>query len=617
MATQLYRLFLRQFLTWLLIFQLTRLIFVGWNWARFSDLPFGEILRLPLASLYLDTAMTCYFMGIPYLLFAAAILSEKNVFLTINRWFTAALVVVVSCITIGDLPIYDEWQSKLNYKAIAMLDTPSEVIHTATNAQLFGGTAAIVLLSWLGIWLFGKMTGAPTLPRRKPYYFSISFLILTPGFLTIGLRGGLQQIPIQVSDAYYSKHNILNTAATNSVFHLMSSCLQNTKAGKPYHFLPAAEADSIFVAMNQPVRDTTLPIFTTEKPNIVLVILESWSADLLSAFGGYEGIAPQMEQMAKEGIVFKNCYASGLRSDQGMAAIFSGFPAQPRTSIIKQPNKVEHLPCIITPLKKAGYSTSFLFGGQLSYGNIRSYMYFNGFDRITEGKDFDTNLPTCKLGVADEYLFQRQLADLSKEKEPFFAAMFTLSTHSPYDVPMKPVLDWGGKENAYLNSVVYADRCLRDFMEQARKQDWYKNTVFVFVSDHSHPSPKNWQFNQPELRRIPLLLFGEAIKPEYRGMVDTLPATQTDLAATLLAQLGLPTADFIYSNNLLNPQAPRHAFFTFDEGFCLVKPSSQVCWHVKDNRVEYEKVASADEKQGLVKEGQAFLQVLMDAYFRY
>jgi phosphoglycerol transferase MdoB-like AlkP superfamily enzyme len=610
--------FLRQFLAWLLFFQLTRLIFVAWNWALIKDLPYSELLALPYHAVYLDTAMSCYFMGVPFLLFAGAILTKKHIFLRINTWFTALLVAVTGIITIADLPIYDEWQSKLSYKAISMLDTPSEVVRTATNAQLFGGTLAIILLSGFGIWLFNKITGKPNLQQRLPLYMTIPFLLISPFLIGVGLRGGLQQIPIQVSDAYYSEHNIFNTASTNSVFHLMSSCLQNTKAGKPYRFLPKAEADSIFASLHNPNADSTTHIFNIEKPNIVLVILESWSADLLSICGGYAGIAPNMEALAQNGVLFKNTYASGLRSDQGMAAILSGFPAQPRTSIIKQPNKFEHLPCINKDFEKLGYFTSFLFGGQLSYGNIRSFLMYNGFDRIVEGKDFDEKLPRGKLGVADEYLFQRQLEELEKERQPFFAAMFTMSTHSPYDAPMQPVLDWGGKENAYLNSAVYADRCIADFMEKAKQMPWYKNTVFVFVADHSHPSPKNWQYNQPESRRIPLLLYGEPIQQQYRGMVDSLPASQTDIAATLLAQLNIPTNAYPYSKNLFNPNVQRSAFYSIDEGFCMMKQGGQVCWHVDTGGwTEYEVPNPTQASQRLVKEGQSILKRLMDDYFSF
>jgi phosphoglycerol transferase MdoB-like AlkP superfamily enzyme len=610
--------FLLQFLFWLIFFQIARLVFVFWNASAMTALPIGELAVIPFKSVYIDVAMASYVMAVPYLLFAVAIWTERQWPLRLNRGFLAILIVITSIITIAELHIYDEWKTKLSYKALAFLGTPSEVVRTATTGQLVGGTVAIALLIWMGFWLFKKMGLGKEVPLcRKPYWQSLLFTLLMPCLIAIGLRGGLQEVPIQISDAYYSKHDILNLAATNSVFHLMSSCIHGIDAGQPYRILPEADAKGLFDKMTRPEQDSTTRIFSIEKPNIVLVILESWTADVVEACGGYPDLAPNFNELTKGGVLFTNCHASGLRSDEGMAAILSAFPAQPKTTIIRMPNKYRHLPCIKNELAAAGYASSFLFGGQLSYGNIRSYLYFNGFDRILEGKDFDPSIPRCKLGVADEYLFERQLSELAEKRQPFFAAMFTLSSHSPYDTPMEHKVDWGGKDNSFLNSIVYADRCIGDFMEKARKTDWYKNTVFVFTADHSHPSPKNWHPWQPESRRIPLLFYGEPIKEALRGTTDTLPASQTDLAATLLAQLGLPTAAYKYSNNLFNPHGPRHAFYSLDEGCCIVKKEGQVCWHKEDGHTDFVKPGDTYVTRHIKQEGKAYLQEVVGDYFAF
>ncbi len=607
-----------QCVAWLLFFQLTRLIFVAWNYAEFRQLPINEVLILPYKALYLDTAMTCYFMGIPFLLFVMALFSEKKIFLTISRYFSAFLVILVSFLSLCELPIYDEWHTKLNYTAAAVLFTiPEEVVRTATWGELFLGIIGTMILSIIGIFLFKKIVPIDPQPKRNPLILNVLFTLLTPGLLLLGLRGGYQQIPIQVSDAYYSQHNVLNIACTNSTFNLLSSCLKNKQAGKPYEFMPKQEANAVFSALTQASQDSTTHILTTQKPNIVLVILESWSGDLVKSCGGYDSITPNMEKLIQQGVFFSNCYASGYLSDQGMAALFSGFPAQPKTSIIKQPNKYEHLPCINQELQENGYQTSFLFGGQLSYGNIKSYLYFNHFGRILEGKDFESSVPQCALGVADEYLYKRQLQELAKEKQPFFAAMFTLSSHSPYDMPMKEVLHWGEKEKPYINSVLYADACLGDFIKKAKQESWYNNTLFIFVSDHSHHSPKNWAAIQPEYRKIPFLLYGEVIKPEYRGKNYPFVVSQLDFSATLLGQLGITSSRFPYSKNIFNPSSPRYAFYSFDEGFCMIKPEGRLCWHVKDQHIDFEKVDKPEDKAKMVKEGQAFLQKVMEDYFRY
>ncbi|CAN5750189.1 alkaline phosphatase family protein [soil metagenome] len=609
--------FIRQFFSWMIFFQVTRLIFVVWNREEIAAGSTGEIFSTFYHGIYLDVAMSCYMITLPWLFFSLSLLTEKQIFLRISRWFTFLLIILVSMLTISELSIYDEWHTKLTYKAIWFLGNPSEVFRTATGKQILFGIPGIALLSAIGIFLSKKLTPVDLKPTRRPLAQLILFLILTPGLIFLGMRGGFQQIAVQVSDAYFSKQNILNVAAVNSTFNLFSNWIESANAGEPYHFLPGPVANEEFKKLHAVEKDTTIHILTTLKPNVVLIVLEGWSADLVKSCGGYDSITPHFETLISDGVLFTNCYASGSLSDQGMAAVFSAFPAQPKSSVITQPNKYMHIPSLNTPFKNVGYTTSFMFGGQLSYGNIRSYMYYNAFDKIIEGKDFDASIPKGKLSVADQYLFDRQLKELSTERTPFFAAMFTGSTHSPFDFPMEEKLHWGDKEKAYINSVYYADNCIHNFIESAKKTSWFKNTLFIFVSDHSHNSPKSWQFNEPNYRHIPMLFYGEVIKPEYRGLKYTEVASQTDLAATLLKQLNLDADKFTYSKNLFNPYINHFAYYAFDEGFGIVKPEGHLTWHVKENRTEFAKSNSPQQETQMKKEGQAFLQTLMDEYFKY
>lgn len=615
--THLVWLFLRQFLFWMLFFALTRLIFLLWNIEETRGSGAGEVLAAFWHALYVDAAMAAYFMGVSWLLFAAGGFWRPQLFLRINTWLHSIFIVAVSFLTIGELPIYDEWHHKLTFKALWFLGDPAEVINTASTLQLLLGLPSVGLLAWAAIWFY---------KRAVPWQFAVqpalwkhtAFVLLAPVAVFWLLRGGFFQVmPVQVSDAYYSRSNFLNTVSVNSTFHLFSNIFQNRNAGEPYKLLPPDEAKRVFEQMVKAPADSTVQVLTSTRPNVVLVVLEGWSADLIEPLGGYPGITPHFNKMLGEGISFDSCYASGSLSDQGMAAVFSAFPAQPKTSIITQPDKYTHLPCLSTAFSKAGYATSFMFGGQLSYGNIRAYMYYNQFGRITEEKDFGSEIPKGKLGAHDEYLFNRQLSDLNREKQPFFAAMFTLSTHGPFDIPMKPELNWGGKEKEYINSALYADRCIHNFLESARKQPWYSNTLFIFVPDHSHNSPRNWSFNEPNYRRIPMVFYGEVIKPEYRGYHCRKICSQIDLAATLLTQLKLDAAPFHYSKNLFNTYAPEYAYYAFDEGFGWIRPGGHVVYEVRQNRIEHEKVSSDAQRNKLITEGKAWLQIMTEEYWNY
>lgn len=609
--------FLKQFATWLLFFLITRSIFLFYNFSDLHDAGFGETLASFFYALYVDVAMCCYIMALPFLLYVVMYFWSSPLPDRINRIYNTIVVVIVSIITISELTIYDEWAHKLTFKAIWFLRNPSEVFHTASWAQLLLGISGIIFLSTVGWKLFSKILGPYYVAPERRWVHSIAFTLLTPALLVTGLRGGWRPIPIQVSDAYYSNNNFLNYVSVNSSFHLMSSIFQS-RTTEPYRFMPDAEAETLFTALHTLPKDTTIAVLDTTRPNVVLVVLESWAADLVQTLGGFEGITPHTNALMKNGIVFDSCYASGNLSDQGMAAVFSAFPAQPTTSIITQPEKYNHLPCMNKEFKKAGYSTSFLFGGQLNYGNIRAYMYFNQFDRITEGSDFGSEVPQGRLGAHDEYAYARVMQNLKGVKEPFFASMFTLSTHGPFDIPMKKdKLKWGDKEQDFINSAYYADSCIGNFISAAKKEPWYNNTIFVFVADHSHNTPKNYEYFAPEYRRITFWMYGEPIKKEFRGYHYTKICSQVDVASTLLHQLHMDASTFRYSKNLFNPFAPAFAYYSYENGYGWISNKGEVVYDVNSKSHARVREAVPGAKEALTREGAAYLQVMFNQYLKY
>lgn len=600
---------------WILVFTLARLIFLIYNREELRNVSFTEFAGVFVNAFPLDISTASYFLAPSYLILLAAVFSRKRIFYQVLGVLSTIFLIVVALITVSELPIYDEWSHKLTYKAVWFLQNPSEVIHTASYSQLFGGTIAIIAFVLLGRWIYRKVVLKPEFEKRSLIELSI-FTVLTPLLLVVGLRGGFQPIPRQVSDAYFSEKNFLNLAAVNSVFHLASNVLQNMEARKPYDFMPSHEAEQIVNELYTPAFDSSISFLSTSRPNVVLFILEGWAADVLDAGGQYQDIAPFMRSLIRRGIYFDSCYASGNLSDQGIGAVLSAFPAQPRTSIITVPTRYSRLPLLNRCFLDKGYRTSFLFGGQLSYGNIKSYIYYNGFNTILEEKDFPSETYRGRLGVHDGDLFERQLAEINKGGEPFFASMFTLSTHGPYDFPGERPLDWGGKEKDYINSVHYADKALRTFMEKASKQLWFDNTLFVFVSDHHHNSPMGHSYYQPEYRRIPLIFYGNPIREEFRGMVNHSICSQLDLATTLTKQLDCNSQKFPWSRDLFNPGEQEFAFYTFDEGFGWIRPEGRLVWYAANGRFEFERYKNPEEKTRLFKEGRAYLQRVTEEFWK-
>lgn len=302
-----------------------------------------------------------------------------------------------------------------------------------------------------------------------------------------------------------------------------------------------------------------------------------------------------------------------------MSALFSGFPAHPLTTITEQPEKCAKLPSLSKELKKAGYYNAYYFGGQLIYGNIKGYLQGQDFDRIVEGSGFPPDIPRGKLGIHDEYTFPYFIHEIEKMPRPFFASIFTMSTHSPYDMKMRSNITWPVLEREYVNAAYYTDDCLREFFAMAEKQDWYSNTLFVLISDHGHSSYINRDYFSPEYHKIVWLLYGEVIRDEYRGLKIGKTGSQVDLAATILGQTGHDAKSFVWSKNLLNPGAPAFAFCGFENGMAWVRPGSVYVYDAgtrNDYRIEV-KPGSAFSGQQIKKEGLSYLQVLFQQYMDY
>lgn len=584
-----------------------------------KGIPFLEIASTYVHALYLDTSWASYLLVIPFLLFVIYSFTGWKLALKIHTIYILLIVLIFALISVAELEIFNEWGTKINVKAINFLKHPPEVIHSTRTSFLFMGFIGVGILSFLGFLLHKKI--CPPFPYEKGIAGKFIFLFLIPGILLLGIRGGFQQIPIQQSDAYFSKYNILNLAAINSGWNLAQSIMENRRnlGENPYQYYPLAQARKTVDELYTIEKDTTVLVLKAKRPNVVLIVLEGWSADLIKSLGGYDSITPGLDSIIREGILFDNMYASGSLSDQGMTSVFSAFPAQPSVSIISQPGKYVHLPCITKEFTATGYATSFLFGGQLSYGNIKAYMYFNKFDKILEGKDFDDTISQGKLGVHDEFLYVRQLAELRNERVPFFGGMFTLSSHSPFDMPMdeKKKLSMGGDEQNYVNSVHYADEKLFQFLQNAKKEKWFANTLFIMISDHGHRSPKHWVMNQPEYRRIPMVWWGNVIKDEYKGYRNKKLCSQIDLASTLLHQLNLPAKEFEWSKNLFNPYTPEFAFFETTDGFGWVRPEGYIVYSHTLHQYYFEQTNSPSEKLKLEKEGKSYLQVMFQEYTDY
>jgi phosphoglycerol transferase MdoB-like AlkP superfamily enzyme len=537
--------------------------------------------------------------------------------------YTAFMLLLVALITTSDLQIYRMWGTKLNAQALGYLRYPKEAMASMSSSPLF-----LLICLFAGIFLAGYYLYA-TVCKRISFEIStrsladivsrFSLLIIFSGVLILAIRGGTGLAPMNPGFAYFSNHQFANHATLNASWNLMYD-LKHYFRHKNNQFVYMSNAEmqervNRLTAVGLP--NDTENILTTARPNIVVIILESWTADVIASLGAEKGISPCFDELATQGILFTDFYANGYRTSFGIPAILSGFPSTPEGSILNRPNKMERLPTLAGTLKKNGYSTSFYYGGDTHFDDMNAFFVHSKFDSVTNKSSFLPKDMNSKWGVHDHVLLERVLADLGRQPEPFFSALLTISSHEPFEVPMKTVFTGTDQPSLFKNAIHYTDKSLKSFIETAQTQPWFKNTLFLFVADHGSLLPLNRpNAYMPERSKIPLLLYGEVIKKEYRGTTRSTTGSQSDIAATILAQMQIKCDDFLWSNNLFNSNRTNFAYYNFAGGFALKTPKQTVIYDAVSNKqiMGTDSRSSNRDSREEVKDAQAYIQNLYQKY---
>ncbi len=576
-------------------------------------------------ALPLDLSMVSYICILPSILFTIYRATNIKYCYSAIKIYTYILLILASIFSLADILVYKEMGVKIHFKLLSHILHPSELFLTVSAFTFFISVSICVAIIAALIYIFSKQLlnkNSVNIAFKKlsnrDAILSIVINLFVLAIFAVFCRGGLQPIPINESEVYFSKSNLINNATANAPWVLIHSYIENNKAlnTNPYIFMENNKAEQIVKALYTTDSTLTKKIFTQDRPNIVLLILESFSADVLLDEEPWTKITPNLRKLKSNGIYFNNIFATGHVSDQGIPGILSGYPAQPITSIIGQPDKYPKIPCINKSLKPLGYTSSFYFGGQLIYGNIKSYLYHNQFDIIKEQKDFDAH-KSGRLGIHDEYMLNFWQLDLNKMKPPFFSCLFTLSSHATFDEPYPTNVDWGGSQQNYLNAIQYTDKAIGDFFNKIKQYEWYKNTVFVIVADHSHDTPKEWHPFSKEHYKIPLFIIGDPIVNALKGTIDSTLASQTDIAATILHQLNLESNEFLWSKNIYSNKN-HFAFYTFNNGFGYVSNTGFQVWNSQQpNNFLFYECKDSLKKNDFDLEGKAYLQTLFNQYLSY
>jgi len=602
---------------------LDRLIFILSFFDKIGWADLSIIFRIYYQGLALDLSAVAYICSLPFLAYWVSSFSNKSFNRSALRIYTFAVLLFFYLTTFININIYKEWGDKISKRAIdALFEDAVGAFASAGSGPIIFPILGITLSIGLTYFLFRHLQKFMTNRPFGSIWTQLVQFIFFAFLLFSFIRGGYGKAPINQSRAYFSSNSFYNHAAVSTQWSLLREYFsRNQKMRSPYKYF-----DNIEVAQNlvKPVfyanPDSSIKILTTDKPNIVIIVLESFVGDLIESMGGEGGITPHFEHLIKKGVFFDQVYAASDRSDKGLIGVFSGFPAQGPESIIKYIDKHENLPGIAQELHQSGYHSSFYHGGQSEFYNMKSYMLTHGVDKVVDIYNFNPLTPRTPWGVYDHLVFNRMIEDLRTEKQPFFSSIFTLVNHEPFELDVEYKFGKNNNVNKFKSTAYYTDQSVKDFINQSQKEDWYNNTLFILIADHGHRLPaEKWDISHPNRFHIPMLFFGEVIKPEFRGRKVSTIGNQTDLAVTLLNQVNLPFQRYHWSRDLLNPTTNPIAFYNSKDAFGVVDSNQILSYdRVGDiiNLVGNKNLPPA-QNDSLLNMAKAYYQLVYDDFMKY
>jgi len=385
--------------------------------------------------------------------------------------------------------------------------------------------------------------------------------------LLLPVRGGLGTTPINISSAYFGRNIFANQAAINELWYFGHSVVEGKETRNPYIFFKEdgyeKKLKQLYQSRAEPVK-----VINQERPTIILVMMETFTAKLVESLGGPPGVTPNFNRLCREGILFNNVYANGTRTDRGMVSIVSGFPTVEPITVLKYPEKTHKMAFLSRDLKKEGYSSTFYYGGDVDFANMKSYLINGGFNQVYSEKDFSSyHGYKSNWGVPDHVVYDKVVDEVRRQQGPAFHLMLTLSHHEPFDIPGEPHFEGFSLKNKFYSSAYYADSCLGDFINKLKRTDRWDSCLVIFVADHGSPFPDYSQYHEPAKYKIPMLWLGGALS---KDTVVSKYCTQSDIAITLLHQLGIKSDEYILGKDILSPAAGSFAFYSFVDGMAMM-----------------------------------------------
>lgn len=624
--------FVKTYATFVVLFVLQKPLFLFLEKGSATqpvDNIFTELPAVIWHGLPLDLSMAGYLSVIPGFLSIAVVWLKRDLVKPIMNIYFIIASLFITCSFLLNASLYPYWKYPLDSTPLFYFFTsPADAIASVSIWQVILSIVILIVLT-VGVWFTLRMRGEKRQQYSRYAYgyggfgsgkrnrfddfdrhrgrTSIILLLLT-GLLFLPIRGGITVSTMNTGQAYFSQNAYLNHSAVNPLFSLFESITHQEDFASQYRFMKDKEADKIFATMTSTSDENTYPLlneatFKKGTPDILIVIMESFASDIMPSMGSYKDVAVCLDSIAQQSILFTRFYANSFRTDRGIVSILSGYPAQPTTSIMRYPRKTSQLPSIARNLAKyKNYKTTYYYGGDADFCNMRSYLVSQGYQHIISDANFPIEDKLSKWGVPDHILAAKMMEDIKaqqNEKRPMLRILQTSSSHEPFEVPYHRLKD------KRLNAFAYTDSVMGAIVREYRKLPRWKNTLIVFVPDHVGGYKENLNDHDRSRYQIPLILAGGAIS---RPMKVGIIGSQHDIAATLLGQLGVEHREFTFSKNMMSDATPKFAFFAVNDAFGIVSEENSLIYDNRAKRIVYDK----GEKGFNLKRGQAYLQKIYD-----
>ncbi|MGN0281835.1 MAG: LTA synthase family protein [Prevotella sp.] len=610
--------FIKLYIAIVVVFVVEKTIFMMVDVPENSDYGIADWWHVVCNGLYLDIPMTGYLTALPLLtLLVTAWLKRGIALRPIATPYYIIIALVTGFIFIADMALYPFWTFKLDALALSYLESPQGAFASVSAGfialRLLFICIAVTVTACLLISITPRRI-QPLNTLRQRIVFTVCFVLFLP-FYIIAIRGGISESTANIGKVYFSDDTFLNHSAVNPTFSLIYSLDKTQDYASEFNYFSEEEREKIILEVRGEkgeVKDyRKLTKEHHSHPNIILILMEGFGGQFVEAVSGRTDIAPNYNRLAREGIIFTRCYSNSFRTDRGTVSTLSGYPSFPTLSVMKIPAKSRTLPCIASTLNSNGYTSSFLYGGDINFTNMQSYLRTGGYQTIVSDADFSmADKKENPWGVNDDVTFNR-LYDmiLQQKKQPWHICYLTLSSHEPWTVPYKRL------KEEIPNAFAFTDHCLGEFVERLRKTPFWDDLLIVCIPDHGFEYPKG--ISHEEHHRNSMLWIGGAVKENK--VIDTI-MNQSDMAATLLGALGIDHSAYQYSRDVLsNDYTYPYAFFTFKEGIGFADSTGYSVYDIiSDRKWEDHSADNVKDKKAAtetrIRKAKALLQTYYDDF---